>query len=433
MRRSVTFIAAGAALAVAAGAAGGNQAIDPKRAGQYFEEAKALSDRDGGQLWGVPLHGPMLFVEPATRTVVANVADHEGLLAEQEGVFVGALPEEVGVANTAVEWAGRRWTMVMWPLPDDPADRGRLLMHESFHRLQPDLGLSTTEASNAHLDERDGRLWMRLEWEALSRALAADEKNRRALLDAILFREYRYQLFPDAVEQERLLELNEGLAEYTGLRASGASPDEQRRRATAALREAQQRESLVRSFAYVTGPAWGMLLDDADPGWRTSVSRQRDLDDLVRGAVGYEALEDLEARALDRATIYGYEQVLAAEEGRQRSRQVELEAARRRYVEGPLLIVPLAHPNLTFDPGRLTVVAGHGTVYGVLEVRDEWGTVEAEGGALLSDAFALHLPQPADVDGPTLAGDGWRLTLNDGWIPIPGPRPGDLIIGRAGT
>ncbi len=65
---------------------------------------------------GKTLYGPMLFVQPESRAVVANEADASGLLQKQGDVYAGVLPKDVMIANTAVDWAGKRWTMVMWPL-----------------------------------------------------------------------------------------------------------------------------------------------------------------------------------------------------------------------------------------------------------------------------------------------------------------------------
>ena len=45
------------------------------------------------------------------------------------------------------------------------------MLHELFHRIQPDLGLMTISGNNAHLDTVEGRVWLRLEWRALARAL----------------------------------------------------------------------------------------------------------------------------------------------------------------------------------------------------------------------------------------------------------------------
>jgi hypothetical protein len=46
------------------------------------------------------------------------------------------------------------------------------------------------------------------------------------------------------------------------------------------------------------------------------------------------------------------------------------------------------------------------------------------------DGLTLTVPAPADPDGRALAGEGWTLTLADGWIARPGARPGDLQMGR---
>jgi hypothetical protein len=47
----------------------------------------------------------------------------------------------------------------MWPLPEETTTRGTLLMHESYHRIQPALGLEGGGGlgTNAHLDTRAGR------------------------------------------------------------------------------------------------------------------------------------------------------------------------------------------------------------------------------------------------------------------------------------
>jgi hypothetical protein len=72
----------------------------------------------------------MLFVDGKTRTLVANQPDAEGLLTRSRDVFVGTLPAMVQVANTAMDWVGVKWTMIVLPLPEDkyPRSCGRLLM-----------------------------------------------------------------------------------------------------------------------------------------------------------------------------------------------------------------------------------------------------------------------------------------------------------------
>src|SRR5271155_1304278 len=146
--------------------------IDMAQAKAAFAEAEAVSNREGGRLWGKKLYGSLFFVDPETRAVVANEADPGGILHATNGVYAGTLPPEVIVSNAPVEWQGKRWTMLMWPtIPTDANDRRIVFAHELFHRIQPDLGLMAPDSSNLQLDTPEGRLWLQLEWRALAAAL----------------------------------------------------------------------------------------------------------------------------------------------------------------------------------------------------------------------------------------------------------------------
>src|ERR1044071_6640130 len=74
-----------------------------------FAEGATLCAADGGKLWSVSLCGPMLLVDPATRTFVANQNDASGTLHDAGGVFTGTLTPEQVVANSSLEWSGLRW------------------------------------------------------------------------------------------------------------------------------------------------------------------------------------------------------------------------------------------------------------------------------------------------------------------------------------
>src|SRR5215469_4870778 len=79
-----------------------------------FDDVHVASDEDGGRLWGRTLYGPILFVDPQSRYAVANQRDAAGVLEPAgEGLFAGTLPNDVVIANTATDWGGTHWTMVM--------------------------------------------------------------------------------------------------------------------------------------------------------------------------------------------------------------------------------------------------------------------------------------------------------------------------------
>jgi hypothetical protein len=379
----------------------------------------------------------MLLVEPETRFIVANQPDKEGRLTENQGVFVGKLPEEESVANTAYSWAGVTWTMLMWPLPANRYARGRLLMHESFHRIQEDLGLPGSNPPNSHLDTKEGRTWLRLEWRALAEALIQrGDRRRTAIRDAIIFRTYRRSLFSQAAEQERALELNEGLAEYTGYKLSGWPGKILADRVAIRLEQDERGTSFVRSFAYASGPAWAILLDEAGIKWRKKLNRQSDLAGILAAALGIEIPADLGPEAWRRATEYEGAAVLAEEAARAEVQRQAIARHRARFLDGPVLILPLGESlRYTFDPQTAEALGELGTVYLTARVTDEWGVLDVTQGVLMSRdrggrMSQARIPAPAAPAGRTLNGDGWTLTLSEGWKVVPGARPGDFVVTR---
>lgn len=84
------------------------QPIPLETAQTYFSEAQSLCQADHGQPWGISLCGPIMFVDPQSRSIVASQPDAKGLLKAEGGVFVGRLPTDQNIANTAVEWSGTK-------------------------------------------------------------------------------------------------------------------------------------------------------------------------------------------------------------------------------------------------------------------------------------------------------------------------------------
>ena len=385
------------------------------RAKNVLEEARLACAEDGGRLWGVSLCGPLLLVDPQSRFAVANQADGAGVLKAEGGVFAGVLPSDVVVANTATRWSGTLWTMVMWPsIGPRPAQQRRLLMHESFHRVQADLGLPATNANNPQLDSLEGRYWFLLELRALAAALRAEDAGP-ATRDALAFRARRRSLFEGAEALERALENNEGLAEYTGYALRGTADEETRLTLARRLDGAAREPSFVRGFAYSTGPAYGLLLDAADAGWRRTYKASSDLAATLAAAAKVSPADDPVARARS----YDDGSLRASEEERARVQAVRVADYRARLVDGPVLAIPLEAAQYGFDPNSVVALGDAGTVYPSLEVSGPWGTIRTDAGARV-DAGRGVLLFSAD--------DRSRLRLNPGWLLKPGARPGDLLL-----
>jgi hypothetical protein len=415
-------------------------AVDPVRAQAVFQEAAQLCGRDGGALWHHSLCGPILLVDWTDNTAVANQADPRGVLKPSGPVFAGTLPPDIVIANTPIEWAGKRWTEMIWPLPDDVAHRHVMVSHELFHRAQIELGMLQRDGGNLHLDTLEGRILLQLEWHALARALMApdDAARRAAISDALLFRHERYRLFPDAQAEERALELNEGVAEYTGVRVGLPTSQERTAYALRDLETFIQIPTFVRSFAYATGPAWGLLLDRADPAWRDKLATAMkgasppSLDQMLQAALKLPepAADSVKSREAD------YDDTLRPrEQARDQVKQAHVAELKAKLVDGPVLRLPLAghHASYQFNPTTLEALGSDGVVYPTMKLNAEWGALSVEQGALLDKAMSVAAVAAAGASADHLQGPGWHLALKSGWIVAPGERAGDFVVKREGT
>lgn len=99
--------------------------------------------------------------------------------ATSEPAPPGERPGSIGFANAPIKWGGKHWAAYVWTfIPADERGRNELLMHEPFHRIQPELGLVTETASGSHLDTLEGRYWLQREWRALAQALRGRQRTR---------------------------------------------------------------------------------------------------------------------------------------------------------------------------------------------------------------------------------------------------------------
>jgi len=396
--------------------------VDQQRAQEFFKEAQALCERDGGSLWGVSVCAPMVIADRRTQTFATSQPAPEG-----------ARPRQLGLVNAPVQWGGATWGAYMWDdvVNKTPRSRKELFLHELFHGVQPRLGLGAPALATEHLDAADGRYWLRLEWRALARALreSGDERNL-AVRDALAFRQARRMLYPASVEDERAQEIGEGLAAYTGTVLAAPSAADAIVGAVDLLDGAETtalEASFVRTFAYVSGPAYGLLLDASSPGWTRRVRGTDDLGTVVMRALAVQPATDATASA----TRYGGAEIRASEQKREQERQERLAELRRRFVDGPVLRIPGGGSGMSDSRGAV-VIPGVGTVYfGPFRASGVWGTLEAEKGVLVaSDGGSRRLAAPARPDGAAIAGDGWTFKAAPGWVVREGSRRGDYEVVR---
>ena len=189
----------------------------------------------------------------------------------------------------------------------------------------------------------------------------------------------------------------------------------------------ESQPSFVGNFEAASGPAYGVLLDDLLPGWRRQVRGTSDLGDLLASATNRPPTTDVAVAAAryDGATLR------TAEEARDRAQQVRVAELRRRFVDGPVLTMPAAGSGTSDTTGSVGI-PGAGTVFfRNFTLSAQWGRLNANGGVLrAADGSTLSVPVTGPLEGTTLQGDGWSVTLNAGWLVQPAARPGSFTIVR---
>lgn len=380
--------------------------INQVLAQEYFKEATDLCVKDNGKLWGISICGPMVIYDIATKTIATSEPEPNEIR-----------PRILGVVNAPLQWGGKSWGAYIWNdvATKTPRDRKELMLHELFHGVQPQLGLGAGTGSPEHLDGIQGRYWMRLEWRALALALRSSGKERKtALSDALLFRQERQQLYPKHKEDEKGQEITEGLAAYTATKLVATSDKEA---ITAALELLDNIEntalasSFIRTFAYFSGPAYGLLLDHASNDWRKHIKGSDDLAAFVAEAYKIHPSKDVSKSVFK----YNGDSIMASEDQREKDRQEKIENLRKAFVDNSVLIFPGG--SHSFDSRGAIVIPGEGTVYfGPFKASGPWGSLDATNGVLVaSDGSKRILAAPIRVDEKTFKGDGWTLVVGDGW------------------
>lgn len=423
------------------------------------QSLQGWSDRDSARaldaqpLWGRPLPGGWLAFRrdgEATCAYATLRPDIDGFapVRTQYGdtLWAGLLPSNITPANTSVSWAGRRWAGIVLPVPRDSGASVRLLIHELVHTLQPrggDTAGTFMPLPLAHeggdgsdqLEGAEGRALLRLELRALAAALAASGDSRRsAARDALHFRYARYARASAAERQrQRGLDVGEGLPEYTAWMLA-SEEDGARAGVVRALLAADRRAedttgtmSFTRSFPYLTGPAYALLLDDLSPGWRVRVLREGAAADLQRTLAEVVDPGTRGAAADSAATAaYGGDAIASFETARWRRLEALRRAVRERYLTGPTLRLRPGALRISFDPNGQTSLGAEGTVMrGVVWKGAGGAELLAPQGALVTADWAeLRLPldpatarqlEQGSAGAITLQGEGWSLRLPAGW------------------
>jgi len=308
--------------------------------------------------------------------------------------------------------------MVMLPLPKEEKLQNNLIIHELFHRIQPAIGFENLqELDNGHLDALEGRMLLILELEALKNAVMAEEENTRKthLSNALTFRTKRHTN-KDRKTAENTLELNEGLAEYTGMMLSGRTTEELKQHFNQQIDIFYSNPTFTRSFAYQTIPLYGYLLSLKRTNWHKNITKETNLTDYFLEAFAIQLDENIAYKELAQQYDYNYEKHLDKEQKREEERLNKIAAYRQKFLENPVLKIAFQNMNMSFDPRNITPLEPSGTIYPTIKITDNWGILTVENGALIDPNWSrISVTPPQKQEASLIEGDGWKLDLQEGW------------------
>lgn len=384
----------------------------------FYNEFKTEAEKKI-DLWNKNLYGSILLIDPKTRAIFANESDGNGVLKADGNIYTGVLPDKINIANTAVNWNGKRWAMMMLPLPQNKYDRICLLAHESFHRIQPSLGFELSNAENNHLDQKEGRIYLRLELEALKKAVqsTSEKELQKHLTNALTFRKYRHSLYDGSGMSENLLELNEGIAEFTGIIMSGRNKEQMISSLVHGIDDFFNNPTFVRSFAYHTVPVYGYLLYNKNKGWNKKITAKTDLTDCFIKMFNIHIQGNLNNVVKKMSAPYNGNTITEEETKREEKTKKLIAEYKLKFIENPHFEIKFEKMNVSFDPRNMVPVENEGTVYPNIRVTDKWGILTVENGALMSSNWdKISISSPIQIGDKKITGDGWALELSDGYM-----------------
>jgi hypothetical protein len=393
------------------------------KASRCFKDIEEICKRDNGKLWGKNLYGPIMFVERVTRRIITNQPDNEGLLKSKDGVFTGIYPKELVLSNAPVKFGGTQFAMVPLPAEEDEYRIKTRAIHSLFHLFQENDGVIASTFNSTNMDEKEARLWIKLEWKALRKAINTNGEDRQlAIRDALIFRGSNRELYHKYAADENRFETYEGLTTFTYTLLCANSPEEFKSRLFENLDRIYSMQSYARSYGFIHGALYASLLYDRGYDLKKIKSDSFDLGNAVKELYNIDLPVICRDVAGSLAVNYDIESVNKEEEKRDTDIKESIHSQISIFTEKPVVFLELESPYFDFEPEDIHSLDTLGTLYNSMRVSDNWGKLTVDkGGCLVSNnlKFIRITAKAFKADKNHISGDGWHLILNSEWELVP--------------
>jgi hypothetical protein len=396
----------------------GNTYMTTEKALSYFSIFEEICRKDSGDLWGENLYGPIMFVDRNTRKIIANAPDNDKLLKFKDGVYTGIYPKEKLIDIIPTEFGGTRFAMIRIPNTEDEYTLKAYAIHSLVHCLQEEREISPRSFNNRHMNEKNARMWLKLEWRALRVALASEGDDRNlAIRDALIFRGARHEAYPAYQDDETRFENYEGLPTFSYTLLCTESREHQKKRLLDGI-DYYYKLNYGSTYGFIHGAVYAYLLydngfrlgsiksDNVDLGHLTALSYNITMPDVIRDVAGSIAIN------------YDIESIKQEEVERQERIKADINKKLNQYTEKPVIFFNLESPSFGFEPTDPTSLDTLGTIYTSLRVSDNWGklTVNMTGCLVSHNLKEMRVPaKGVKIKKGHISGEGWDLYLSQNW------------------
>jgi hypothetical protein len=358
-----------------------------EKASVYFKEIEQICNRDSGKLWGKNLYGPIMFVERVTRRITSNRPDNEGLLKYKDGVYTGLYPKELILSNAPVKFGGTQFAMTPLPEEEEIYRIRTRAIHSLFHRFQENEGVASSPFNENNMDDKEARLWIKLEWKALRKAInTRGDERQLAIRDALIFRGANRELYHKYADDENKFETYEGLATFTYTMLCTNSPEEYKVRLFENLDRIYSMQSYARSYGIIHGALYATLLYDKGYDIKKINTKSFDLGNAVRELYNIELPAICRDVAGSLAVNYDIDAINKEEEKRDADIKESIHSQISIFTEKPVVFLELESPYFDFEPEDIHSLDTLGTLYNSIRVSDNWGKLTVDkAGCLVSN------------------------------------------------
>ncbi|NVO11890.1 MAG: hypothetical protein HXX16_18175 [Bacteroidales bacterium] len=388
----------------------------------YFDAYKAACNKDKGMLWGVDLYLNQTIFDEETRNVTCNFKDTLGILHPFNNLFFGYLPDTL-----KPEKLGNAVFIHHWPITSvNQCQKLGIFIHEAFHHFQDSLKLKPEGYNNQHMNNMEARVGIRMECLLLAKSLSSDDSAISYIKEAAKWRLWRHKLYPDGISEEQKHELHEGLAQYTGnyiaCKYYNIKIEKPALIDYLSILESDtsMNSSFERSFGYVSGQFYAILLDRYQPDWRKRISKDSDLAEVLSNDLGLT----IDTCKLDLLNSYKKNSSFLAIYKEEQVRKLRFDNYKQSLLQNfdkntSLYIERDESCRFQFNPRTMLTFEDGSFYFPYFKATGKWGEIMvSNGGGIFYEsnirvgiAYKNLVVNDAQIVNP----QNWTLTLRKGW------------------